>query len=93
MTPARAPTADEATARYFTPAYVERTTLRGGMRVEVRLLRPTDRDLTIELAIPGVTPTELPDEPGPHGSMYKLFRAAAENAVEWTESVRKLWRR
>lgn len=49
--------------------------------------------MTIELAIPGVTPTEPPDDPGPHGAMYKLFRAAAENAVEWTDTVRKLWRR
>jgi GNAT superfamily N-acetyltransferase len=34
---------------------------------------------------PHTTPPELP--------MYKLFRAAAENLVEWTERVRGLWRR
>ncbi len=36
-----------------------------------------------------------PDEPvttEPHGAMYRLFRAAAENAVEWTDRVRRLWR-
>jgi GNAT superfamily N-acetyltransferase len=49
--------------------------------------------MTIELALPNVTPTDPAVGPPPHGSMYTLFRAAAENAVEWTEAVRKLWRK
>ncbi|MEO8701677.1 MAG: GNAT family N-acetyltransferase [Kofleriaceae bacterium] len=49
--------------------------------------------MSIELALPNVTPTEPAIGPAPHGGMYSLFRAAAENAVEWTEAVRKLWRR
>lgn len=48
--------------------------------------------MSIEIALPNVTPTaptagELLQSP-----MYRLFRAAAENAVEWTGAVRNLWR-
>lgn len=50
--------------------------------------------MSIELAIPGVEPaTPHAMDPGPLGPMYSLFRAAAENAVEWTDAVRRLWRR
>lgn len=49
--------------------------------------------MSIELALPNVTPTHPVVGEPPHGSMYTLFRAAAENAVEWTEAVRKLWRK
>jgi GNAT superfamily N-acetyltransferase len=50
--------------------------------------------MSIELAIPGVEPSAPPaSDPGPLGPMYSLFRAAAENAVEWTDAVRRLWRR
>lgn len=31
--------------------------------------------------------------PAPPGGLYALLRMAAENAIEWTESVRKFWRR
>lgn len=48
--------------------------------------------LTMELVLPHVTPTE-PATAAPEGAMYRLFRAAAQNAVEWTNSVRRLWRR
>jgi len=70
-----------------------------GMAALLRQIDP-DRDIevgsgvmSIDLAIPGVTPTTEPAEPAPDGPMYRLFRAAAENAVEWTEAVRRLWRR
>ena len=46
--------------------------------------------VTIELALPDVAPTALAT--AQEHPMYRLFRAAAENAVEWTEAVRKLWR-
>lgn len=49
--------------------------------------------MTIELALPNVTPSAPVADPAPQGPMYSLFRAAAANAVEWTASVRKLWRR
>jgi GNAT superfamily N-acetyltransferase len=58
-----------------------------------RTIEVHDGVMTIELALPNVTPTTPPTDPVVHGPMYRLFRAAAENAVEWTESVRKLWRR
>ncbi|MGN6110660.1 MAG: GNAT family N-acetyltransferase [Kofleriaceae bacterium] len=49
--------------------------------------------LSIEMALPHVAPTEPAAGPPPMGPMYRLFRAAAENAVEWTEAVRRMWRR
>ena len=49
--------------------------------------------MSIELALPNVAPHEPAAGPPPEGPMYRLFRAAAQNAVEWTEAVRKLWRR
>jgi acetyltransferase len=49
--------------------------------------------MSIEMTLPNVTPTRPPEEPAPEGGMYALFRAAAENAVEWTDAVRRLWRR
>jgi predicted N-acetyltransferase YhbS len=49
--------------------------------------------MSIELALPNVTPTHSVSDPSPHGAMYRLFRAAAENAIEWTEAVRRFWRR
>jgi len=48
--------------------------------------------MSIELALPSVPPTQPPTEAPLHSAMYRLFRAAAQNAVEWTETVRKLWR-
>lgn len=49
--------------------------------------------MSIDMALPDVAPTEPAAGPAPQGAMYRLFRAAAENAVEWTEAVRRLWRR
>lgn len=49
--------------------------------------------MTIDMALPNVPPTIPIEGPTPEGPMYRLFRAAAENAVEWTEAVRRLWRR
>ncbi len=49
--------------------------------------------MSIEIALPNVTPTAEPAEPPLQSPMYRLFRAAAQNAVEWTETVRNLWRR
>jgi RimJ/RimL family protein N-acetyltransferase len=47
--------------------------------------------MSIEFALPVVSPTEPP--PPAHGAMYRFFKAAAGNAVEWTEAVRRFWRR
>lgn len=49
--------------------------------------------MSIEVPLPNVTPTAPPVEQSLQGPMYRLFRAAAQNAVEWTETVRNLWRR
>jgi ribosomal protein S18 acetylase RimI-like enzyme len=49
--------------------------------------------MSIDLAIPGVAPTTPPTTSDAEGPMYRLFRAAAHNAVEWTDAVRRLWRR
>lgn len=48
---------------------------------------------TIDLVLPDVTPTEPPTSPPPRSTGYNLLRAAAKNAIEWTEAVRRLWRR
>ena len=52
--------------------------------------------VTFDLAVPQVSPTDAPSGPAPHGPMYRLFRAVAEKAVDWsdwTETIRKLWAR
>lgn len=49
--------------------------------------------MSIEIALPNVTPTHPPAGEPLQSPMYRLFRAAAQNAVEWTDAVRKLWRR
>lgn len=49
--------------------------------------------MKIDMPLPNVTPTEPPTSPAPPGGLYALLRMAAENAIEWTESVRKIWRR
>ncbi|HSK01617.1 MAG TPA: hypothetical protein VK932_10270, partial [Kofleriaceae bacterium] len=49
--------------------------------------------MSIDMALPHVHPAEPAAGPAPQGPMYRLFRAAAENAVEWTGAVRRLWRR
>lgn len=46
-----------------------------------------------DMPLPNVTPTEPPTAPSPPGGLYALLRMAAENAIEWTDAVRKLWRR
>lgn len=44
--------------------------------------------MSIDFPLPGAVPGEAPEE----SALYRLFRAAAENAIEWTEAVRRLWR-
>jgi GNAT superfamily N-acetyltransferase len=46
---------------------------------------------TIDFVLPAVRPDEDPRAVA-SGPMYRLFRAAAEGAVEWTEAIRRLWR-
>ena len=48
--------------------------------------------VSVEIPLPSIPPTQPPAGEPLHSSMYRLFRAAAQNAVEWTEAVRKLWR-
>jgi electron transfer flavoprotein alpha/beta subunit len=49
--------------------------------------------MSIELTLPSVAPTQPAIDEARHNPLYQLLRAAAENAVEWTDAVRKLWRR
>jgi len=49
--------------------------------------------MSIEIALPNVTPTTPPVGEALQHPMYRLFRAAAQNAVEWTGAVRNLLRR
>jgi GNAT superfamily N-acetyltransferase len=70
-----------------------------GMRALIEDISPDPRIessggvMSIEMALPDVHPAEPPAGPAPHGPAYRLFRAAAEGAVEWTAAVRRLWRR
>jgi len=58
-----------------------------------------DRTISVESGVTSIrfdVTSFAPDAPGstaPAGPMYRFFRAAAENAIEWTEAVRRLWRR
>ena len=49
--------------------------------------------MSFDLTVPHVSPTESTTGPGPHGAMYRIFRATAEHAVDWTETIKKLWAR
>jgi GNAT superfamily N-acetyltransferase len=49
--------------------------------------------LSIEVALPEVEPTQAALGAPVGSAIYRLFRAAAANAIEWTEAVRRLWRR
>jgi GNAT superfamily N-acetyltransferase len=49
--------------------------------------------MSVEIPLPAVAPTQPPTEDARENQLYRLFRAAAQNAVEWTDAVRKLWRR
>jgi len=49
-------------------------------------------ELSIEVALPEVEPTQPPLGAPVGGAIYRLFRAAAGNAIEWTDAVRRKWR-
>lgn len=49
-----------------------------------------DGILTIDFALDDVAPDAEPHSPD--SALYRFFRAAAENTVEWTDAVRRLWR-
>lgn len=69
-----------------------------GMRALIEEISPdlkvavTAGVMSIDMALPPVAPDEPALGPAPGGPMYRLFRAAAEDAVEWTAAVRRLWR-
>ncbi len=48
---------------------------------------------SIELGLPDVAPAQPLVEAPPQGPLYRLFRLAASNAVDFTDAVRRLWRR
>lgn len=51
--------------------------------------------MSVELELPRVAPTQPPaaEQPELQGPLFRLFRAAATNAVDWTNTVRRFWRR
>lgn len=49
--------------------------------------------MSFDLTVPNVSPTQSTSGPAPQGAMYRLFRATAEHAVDWTETIKKLWAR
>jgi GNAT superfamily N-acetyltransferase len=49
--------------------------------------------MSVELELPPVSPTQSPAGEPLETASYRLLRAAAQNAVEWTGAVRRLWRR
>ncbi len=48
--------------------------------------------LTIDFAIDAIAPDAPLSHPVLENPLHRFFRAAAENTVEWTDAVRKLWR-
>jgi hypothetical protein len=49
--------------------------------------------MSVELELPRIAPAQLPDGEPRETAVYRLLRATAQNAVEWTEAVPRLWRR
>jgi ribosomal protein S18 acetylase RimI-like enzyme len=58
-----------------------------------RTIEISDGVMTIDLPLIPVPPEHPADGPSPEGPLYAMLRAAAANAIEWTESVKRLWRR
>lgn len=48
--------------------------------------------LSIDIDLPPVSPTEAIGRAPTGSPLYRVLRAAAQNAIEWTEAVRRLWR-
>lgn len=49
--------------------------------------------LSIEVALPEIEPTQPPLSAPVGSAIYRLFRAAAANAIEWSGALRRLWRK
>ena len=49
--------------------------------------------VSIDFAIDTVAPDVTLAHPPPENALNRFFRAAAENTIEWTDAVRKFWRR
>lgn len=57
-----------------------------------RTIEIEDGVMTVDLPLIRATP-EHPHDAAPEGPLYAMLRAAAANAIEWTEAVKRLWRR
>jgi RimJ/RimL family protein N-acetyltransferase len=81
--------------RFRCEVLVDNTSMQGLIDSIAPVHATSQRDgvLTIDFAIDTVAPDEQLSPETPESSLYRFFRAAAENTVEWTEAVRKLWRR
>lgn len=49
--------------------------------------------MSMDIPLPQVSPTQPAADEALHSPLYRLFRAAAQNAIGWGEAVRKLWQR
>ena len=56
-----------------------------------RVIEVSEGVISFDLVVPNVGPTDPIAGPPPQGPMYRVFRGVAENAVDWTEMIRKLW--
>jgi len=87
--------AEREIERFRCEVLVDNTSMQGLIDSIAPVHTTSQRDgvLTIDFAIDSVAPDEQPSPDAPESSLYRFFRAAAENTVEWTDAVRKLWRR
>jgi GNAT superfamily N-acetyltransferase len=49
--------------------------------------------MSIDIPLPEIAATQPAADEPLHSPIYRLFRAAAQNATLWTDAVRKLWQR
>lgn len=56
-----------------------------------RVVEVSEGVISFELVVPQVAPTDTTVGPAREGPMYRLFRGVAENTLDWTEMIRKLW--
>lgn len=83
--------AEREIERFRCEVLVDNTSMQG-LIDSIAPVHTTETRLGV-LEIDFAVPPELAPPDEPENALYKFFRAAAENTVEWTDAVRKLWRR
>jgi GNAT superfamily N-acetyltransferase len=87
--------AEREVERFRCEVLVENVSMQELINVIAPIHTTSTRDgiLTIDFAIDAIAPDQPLAHPTHENALDRFFRAAAENTVEWTEAVRKLWRR